>query len=250
MLEFHGKMLVKNFKQAMLDTFGLRIKVHQGFSMGQTADDSATLAATRSGVADSTSATIALTQLMTVEQAEAAIRAAAGFAVQVLDASGANAPNDARLVSLGFRATPPPAVGSSSASSGSGTSVSVTGQKRLATIQSEFTERFAQLGLMFFSLEEAKKADQGIHIQPLPSDQTVASVRTKTAKGDMSIHGSTTVGSLEANFRDDYGLFVQVCYMREGKPVYTGSGLDGATLSELNRRAAEQGRGTFAYPKR
>ena len=74
MLEFHGKMLVKNFKQAMLDTFGLRIKVHQGFSMGQTADDSATLAATRSGVADSTSATIALTQSMTVEQAEARFR--------------------------------------------------------------------------------------------------------------------------------------------------------------------------------
>jgi hypothetical protein len=36
--------------------------------------------------------------------------------------------------------------------------------------------------------------------------------------------------------------------MREGKPVYTGASLDAASLSELNRRAAEQGRGAFAYP--
>jgi hypothetical protein len=128
--------------------------------------------------------------------------------------------------------------------------ISVTGQKKLVTIQSEFTGKFPQLGLMFFSLDEAKKAEQGQSMKPLPTDQTVASVRTMAAKGDLSIHGNTTVGRLEAAFRDDYGLFVQVCYMKEGKPVYSGASLDSVSLSELNRRAAEQGRGAFAYPGR
>lgn len=128
--------------------------------------------------------------------------------------------------------------------------ISVTGQKKLGTIQDEFTAKFPQLGVVFFSLEEAKKADEGHSIKPLPTDRTVASVRTKAAKGDLSIHGNTTVGTLESRFRDDYGLFVQVCYMKEGKPVYTGASLDAVSLSELNRRAAEQGRGAFAYPGR
>ena len=128
------------------------------------------------------------------------------------------------------------------------TEISVTGQKRLVTLQGEFTSKFPRMGLMFFSLEEAKKADQGVAIRPLPSGQTIASVRTKVAKGDMSIHGNTTVGSLESGFRDDYGLHVQVCVMREGKPVYTGALVDGISLSELDRRCVEQNRGDFKYP--
>jgi hypothetical protein len=243
MLTIHGKMLVRTFRQAMLDTYGLSIKVHQGFSRGQFADDGATLAATRSGQAAQTDSTIVLDGRMTVQAAEDAIRDAAGFAVQVLDASGANAPNDATLDSCGFRGSSSPQAPSA------GVGISVTGQKKLSTLQSEFTGKFPQLGLMFFSLEESRKAEQGAQIRPLPSDQTVASVRTKVAKGDMSIHGNTSVGSLEANFRTDYGLYVQVCYMREGKPVYTGESLDGMSLSELNRRAGEQGRGAFAYPQ-
>lgn len=243
MLTIHGKTLVRTFKQAVLETYGLRIKVHQGFSRGQFADDDATLASARSGQAGQTEASIALRATMTVQEAEDAVRDAAGFAIQVLDHAGANAPNDAKLSDCGFRAPAAPA-----ADTGGG-GISVTGQKKLSTIQSEFSSKFPQLGLMFFSIEESRKAERGEQIRPLPSDQTVASVRTKAAKGDMSIHGNTTVGSLEGNFRTDYGLYVQVCYMRDGKPVYTGESLDAVSLSELNRRAGEQGRGTFVYPK-
>ena len=35
--------------------------------------------------------------------------------------------------------------------------------------------------------------------------------------------------------------------MRDGKPTYTGSNLDGTTLSDLDRRAAEKGREVFQY---
>lgn len=247
MIPIHGKMLVRNLKKLVEDTHGLRLKVHQGFSRGQFADDAGTLAAARSEQAVETGDALDLRGSMTVREAKDHFREVAGFGVQVLDKSGTNADDDALLSSLGF--TEPPAEQATARAEHAGGGISVTGQKRLATIQAEFTEKFAQLGLMFFSIEEAKKAERGERIQPLPSDQTVASVRTKAAKGDMSIHGNTTVGTIESRFRDEYGLYVQVCCMRDGKPVYTADSLNGAGLSELNRQAAEQGRGAFAYPK-
>ena len=101
---------------------------------------------------------------------------------------------------------------------------------------------------MFFSLEEAEKASQGLVIRSLQTDQTIARVRTKAAKGDLSIHGSNIVGAIEERFKLDYGLSVQVCCMLNGKPAYTGDAANALTLSELNRRADEKGRGVFQYP--
>jgi len=63
----------------------------------------------------------------------------------------------------------------------------------------------------------------------------------------MSIHGNTTVGSLKGRFKSDYGLYVQVCVMRDGKPTYIGSNLKGTTLPDLDRRAADKGREVFQY---
>lgn len=250
MIQLHGKMLVRNLKRVVEDTYGLRLKVHQGFSRGQFADEDGTLAAARSEQAGETGDSLVLRADMTVRQAKEHFRDVAGFGVQLLDRSGANADDGALLSSVGFTEPPQPPAGHAPARDEPAASgISVTGQKKLSTIQAEFTENFAQLGLMFFSLDEAKKAERGERIQPLQSDQTVASVRTKAAKGDMSIHGNTTVGTIESRFRDDYGLYVQVCYMRDGKPVYTAESLNAASLSELNRRAREQGRGAFAYPK-
>lgn len=249
MLRLHGKMLVRNFKKAVEEAYGLRLKVHQGFSRGQFADEDDTLAAARSSQATEGETSLALRADMSVRQAKELIRDAAGFGVQVLDPSGANADDDALLTTVGFREPPPAGGATSGAADPAGGGISVTGQKKLSTIQSEFTGKFAQLGLMFFSLEEAAKAARGEHIRPLPSDQTVASVRTKAARGDMSIHGNTTIGTIETRFVEEYGLYVQVCYMREGKPVYSADTLNGMSLSELNRRAFEQGRGAFEYPK-
>lgn len=247
-MDIHGKMLVKNFKQAMVETYGLSLKVHQGFSRGQFASDDSTLAAARSEQAGEISGQFRLHGKLSVQEAEELIKAATGFAVQVLDKSGENAPNESTLDSCGFRAAVAEAPTDAALSGSGGSGISVTGQKKLSTIQSEFTGKFPHLGLLFFPLEEAKKAERGEQIRPHRSDQTVASVRTMAAKGDMSIHGNTTVGSLEGKFRDDYGLYVQVCYMREGKPVYTAESLNPVSLSELNRRAGEQGRGPFKYP--
>lgn len=110
MIDVHGKTLVKSFKQLMLQTYGLRIKVHQGYSMGQFAEDEATVASARSDSARDPSGRFTLWGTMTVQQAEDAVRSAMGFAIQILDSHGGNADNSSTLNDIGFmglRPTPP-----------------------------------------------------------------------------------------------------------------------------------------------
>lgn len=96
----HGKMLVKNFRQAFRDQFGVDIKVHQGFSMGHFADESSTLAAIRSEKAKDVTGTVELHGNMKVGTAEKEIKESLGFAVQIQDKTGQNADNNVTLSSL------------------------------------------------------------------------------------------------------------------------------------------------------
>lgn len=98
--KIHGKMLVKNFKAAFYDQFGVGINVHKGFSMGHYADDGDTLASIRSASADAGSGELELHGNMKVGTAEKAVKESLGFAVQILNKSGANADNSATLASL------------------------------------------------------------------------------------------------------------------------------------------------------
>lgn len=95
-----GKMLVKTFKAKFKEEFGVDIKIHQGLSFGQFADDDATIASIGSDKVSNPSWTIVLHGNMTVKTAEDAIKDAMGFRVQILSKDGSNADNDARLGSL------------------------------------------------------------------------------------------------------------------------------------------------------
>jgi hypothetical protein len=96
----HGKMLIKNFKSSFKEEFGVELKVHRGFSMGQFADDSDTVASNRSDSAGKVSGEVEIHGNMKVGTAEKAIKEGLGFAVQILNKTGANADNDAALSSL------------------------------------------------------------------------------------------------------------------------------------------------------
>ena len=99
-MEIHGKMLVKNFKAAFKEEFGVGINVHNGFSTGSYAEDGATLASIRSDKAGNANGELDLHGNMSVGTAENAIKDSLGFKVQILDKSGKNADNGARLHSL------------------------------------------------------------------------------------------------------------------------------------------------------
>ncbi len=96
----HGTMRVKNFKAAFQESFGVGIKAHTGFSMGQFADDDDTIAANRGDSAGKVSGTVEIHGNMKVGAVEKAIREDLGFAVQILDKSGANADHGATIGSL------------------------------------------------------------------------------------------------------------------------------------------------------
>ena len=126
--------------------------------------------------------------------------------------------------------------------------ITLTGAKHLSTVQREFTEKFAFLGLRFFSTEEFEKSQRGEPARPMRSDVTIASVRTKQGK-DVSLFGQTHTGNFEKAFLKEFGIQAQVSIRgKDGvQTYYTGENLDALTLSELNRRAEEAGHPKFEY---
>ena len=119
--------------------------------------------------------------------------------------------------------------------------ITVTGQKKISTLQSEFSEKFPHLGILLFSEMEYERSCRGERVRPLSSDQTIASVRTKKNTKGLSIHGRTHIGTLEKKFLDEYGLRVQVCIKRNGKGRYTGDGFDGHSLTAVEQHAETRG---------
>lgn len=107
-ISVHGKTTVKTFKAQIHEHFGVHIKVHRGFSMGHYAEDHETVASIRSEGAQEVTGEIELHGNMKVSTAEETIKTAMGFAVQILNSSGANADNDATLRSLAPAASTTP----------------------------------------------------------------------------------------------------------------------------------------------
>ncbi|HAW96651.1 MAG: hypothetical protein CMJ33_07635 [Phycisphaerae bacterium] len=127
--------------------------------------------------------------------------------------------------------------------------VKVTGQKKISTLQAEFTECYPYLGLMFFTEEEFEKSKAGEKIRPLNPDQTIASVRTRTTGEDISMHGRTHVGTIENAFLEGYGLYVQICKSEGGKRKYTGGGYDSMSLTEISRKGEADGWDKWSYAR-
>ena len=115
--------------------------------------------------------------------------------------------------------------------------LSMNGRKKIETIQKEFTNKFNYLTLLF--LDENRKS--------LDISRSLAEVRT--VKGnDVSINAGLKVNTLEARFRDNYGLMVEVAYMKDGKVMHTKDNVD-KTLNEMNRWCEENGCEKFEFKK-
>jgi hypothetical protein len=232
----HGKMHAASFRELWRDGAGLDVRVLDP-QTGTPAADDVTVASVRSGDGGGE---IAWSSIGSVQDLVAAIRDEWGLKVAVHDLSG-------RPVDPSERITPKVSGESSEEERRRASDIRMTGQKLISTLQREFTERFPFLGLMLFSAEEWEKSLRGERIKPLPSDRTLASVRTKKATEELSIHGNTKVGNLENEILDTFGLYSQVCLMQGGKKAYTGTSHNGYSLSELNRRREEATAERFVY---
>ena len=118
------------------------------------------------------------------------------------------------------------------------TEISVTGNKKIGTLQKEFNEKFPYLRLGIFPLSEKRKKTK----TPFSSDLTIATVRKGKSSGDITITGNKLVKTLEHEFEEDFGIYAQVCYTeKDGSRYYTTGTADGLTLTACNKACEAKG---------
>lgn len=118
------------------------------------------------------------------------------------------------------------------------TEISVSGNKKIGTLQKEFNKKFPYLQLcLFYSYMRNESAKT-----QLPEDKTLASVRRADSGGDISISGNKKIKSLEKEFDTIFGLYAQVCYYNsDGMGIYTSGSQDEKTLSAFNAECEARG---------
>lgn len=123
--------------------------------------------------------------------------------------------------------------------------ISVVGNKKIGTLKKQFNAKFEYLLLAIFPLSEQERTSK----TPYNSNKTISEIRTKINPGNISIHGLTKVSNLENDFEEIFGLYCQVCYIKEdGGRFFTSGKYDEMSLAELNRHGEEQGwkKGTWS----
>jgi len=106
----------------------------------------------------------------------------------------------------------------------------IKNDRLLRDVQQEFSEKYPYLKIEFFQLGKT-----GGEKQKMDPGRTIGSLRTVQKEGEISIHGNVRVRTLESNFRDLYGLFVQV-FRLSGNIWLQTTSTDDWTLHEQNRK--------------
>ena len=122
------------------------------------------------------------------------------------------------------------------------TEISVTGNKKIGTLQKEFNKKFPYLRLKICYSYARQAVAKGETISGIDPDKTLASVRRADSGGDISISGNKKIKSLEKEFDTVFGLYAQVCYTsKEGSRYYTSGSNDEKTLASFNAECEKNG---------
>ena len=110
----------------------------------------------------------------------------------------------------------------------------ISDNKKLIKVQQEFSEKFTGLKIEFY--QEAHQAGEGSSANTtLDSNKTIGEVRSIHQTGELSINGHLKVSTLEENFKNQYGLNVQV-FRKSGDLWMQTSATDEWTLAKQNRK--------------
>jgi len=100
--------------------------------------------------------------------------------------------------------------------------ITTTGSKKLKTLMLEFNEQYLYLRLGIFDLSAKQKVLNGESIENLDIELTLSKVRSKVGDGEITITGNKLIGTLEKEFEEVFGLYIQVCYSdKEGERFYS-----------------------------
>ena len=122
------------------------------------------------------------------------------------------------------------------------TGLSVTGNKKIGTLQKEFNKKFPYLRLGIFYSYAREQVKKGETITGIPEDKTLASVRRADSGGTVSISGNKKIKTIEQEMDKAFGLYCQICYTtKEGNRYYTSGADDDKTLSAFNAECEKNG---------
>lgn len=110
------------------------------------------------------------------------------------------------------------------------TELTMTGNKKIATVQKEFSTKFNYL-LLRFEHPSGRKIDES---------KTISEAREKN-NGDLSVTGSQLVSTFEAAGKEKFGLNLEVAYEVNGSWKRTEGAKNKMTLSALNKWCSENG---------
>lgn len=120
--------------------------------------------------------------------------------------------------------------------------ISVSGNKKISTLQKEFNKKFPYIRLEIHYSYAREQVAKGETICQIDGDKTLASVRRADSGGNISISGNKKIKSLEKEFDTVFGLYAQVCYTNaEGNRYYTTGGRDEMTLAAFNAECEKNG---------
>ena len=120
--------------------------------------------------------------------------------------------------------------------------VSTNGRKKVETLMKEFNANFPYLRLKVCPPEMKAIVAKGGTITGVNRSNTLSNVRTKKGGGEISFSGRKNVGTIEREFDENFGLYVQICYTeKDGSRHYTSGGEDKKSLTELNREKEVDG---------
>jgi hypothetical protein len=110
--------------------------------------------------------------------------------------------------------------------------ISTNGRKKISTLKKEFKEKFPHLELGVFWLEDRGKSSW----RYVNGDLTLSEVRTKKGSGEISFSGNKNVRTIETEFLEKLGMFVDIGFKYDER---NGSGssitsTNDLTLSEYN----------------
>ena len=127
-------------------------------------------------------------------------------------------------------------------SSSTSTGLSVTGNKKIGTLQKEFNKKFPYLRLGIYYSYARNQVKKGETITQIDADKTLASVRRADSGGTVSISGNKKIKSIESEMDKAFGLYCQICYTtKEGNRYYTSGADDEKTLAAFNAECEKNG---------
>lgn len=123
------------------------------------------------------------------------------------------------------------------------TEISVTGNKKIGTLQKEFNKKFPYLTLYICYSYGRDHVAKGEALKGrIDEDKTIASVRRADSGGDISISGNKKIKTLEKEFDTVFGLYCQIVYSTaDGNRYYTSGSNDEKTLSAFNAECEKNG---------